>query len=68
MKAHYVKEGEATRTETSIDLVRIIVEDSAGNQYRITQDKFGGIDILAEDGHIIIEPHVANHITIKTQQ
>ena len=43
----------------------VFVEDSKGNRYEIKQDKFGGIEIMASDS-LSIEPHVSNHITIKT--
>ena len=45
---------------------RIEITDSDDNCYEIKPDKFGGIEIVASDGSISIEPHVANHITIKT--
>lgn len=36
------------------------------NDYEIRADKFGGIDIIANDGKISIEPCMSNSITIKT--
>ena len=46
--------------------LRIEVEDSRGKRYRIREDMEGGIEILAEDGKLIVEPHMANVIIIKT--
>lgn len=44
----------------------VVIEDKDGNRYRISQDRLGGIEIIAEDGRVAIEPTVSNHITIKT--
>ena len=48
------------------DTERIIVTDKYGNRYRIKADRFGGLEIMAEDGNISIEPNVSNLLTIKT--
>lgn len=40
--------------------------DDDNNDYEIRADKFGGIDIIANDGKISIEPYMSNNITIKT--
>lgn len=45
---------------------RIEVIDDDDNRYEIKPDKFGGIEVQAADGRIVIEPHVSNEITIKT--
>ena len=45
----------------------IDITDEQGNVYEIRINKFGGIDIIATDGTIIIEPCVSNNITIKTR-
>lgn len=45
---------------------RIEVTDNEDNWYEIRPDKFGGIEILASDGSIAIEPSVSNMIVIKT--
>ena len=47
---------------------RIEVTDSDGNRYEIRPDKFGGIEVMASDGSISIEPKVSNHIVIKTNR
>ena len=36
------------------------------NDYEMRTDRFGGIDIIANDGKISIEPCMSNNITIKT--
>lgn len=46
---------------------RIDITDEQGNVYEIRINKFGGIDIIATDGAIIIEPCVSNNINIKTR-
>jgi hypothetical protein len=45
---------------------RIEITDNDGNRYEIKPDKFGGIEVMASEGSIAIEPHVSNQITIKT--
>ena len=62
MTIEYKKDNEWVVQTTEV----IIVADSDENQYRISQDKFGGIEILAEDGPASIEPRVSNQLTIKT--
>ena len=47
---------------------RIEVTDIDNNRYEIKPDKFGGIEILASDGSISIEPKVSNQIMIKTNR
>ena len=56
----------ATLKEDTVNAKRIVIEDNEGSTYRIQPDKFGGIEIIAEDGKMSIEPNVSNHITIKT--
>ena len=45
---------------------RIEITDNDDNRYEIKPGKFGGIEVQAADGRIVIEPHVSNEITIKT--
>ena len=45
---------------------RIEVSDKEGNWYEIRPDKFGGIEVMASDGPIIIEPKVSNQLVLKT--
>lgn len=45
---------------------RVILQDKDGNRYRVTADKFGGLEIMAEDGKLSVEPHMANVIIVKT--
>lgn len=45
---------------------RIEITDNDDNRYEIKPDKFGGIEVMASEGSIAIEPHVSNQITIKT--
>lgn len=40
--------------------------DDDNNDYEMRADRFGGIDIIANDGKISIEPCMSNNITIKT--
>lgn len=56
----------ATLKEDTINAKRIVIQDNDGNRYRIQTDKFGGIEIMAEDGRVSIEPNVSNVITVKT--
>lgn len=44
----------------------VIIHDDKDNRYKLSIDKFGGIDIIALDGSLSIEPHVSNNVTIKT--
>lgn len=62
MTIEYKKDGEIVVQSTNV----VVVVDSDGNQYRISQNKFGGIEILAEDGPVSIEPRVSNQLAIKT--
>lgn len=48
------------------ETTRIVLQDKDGNRYRVTQDRFGGIDIMAEDGKLSIEPNVSNVVVLKT--
>lgn len=45
---------------------RVILQDKDGNRYRVIADKFGGLEIMAEDGKLSVEPHMANVIIVKT--
>lgn len=47
---------------------RIEVTDNDGNVYEIKPDKFGGIEIIANDGTITVNPRMSNHITVETRQ
>lgn len=47
---------------------RIYITDSEGNEYELKPYKFGGIEILANDGTINIHPSVSNCIRISTTQ
>lgn len=47
---------------------RIEVIDSNDNHYEMRSNKFGGIEVMASDGSISIEPMVSNHIVIKTNK
>lgn len=57
---------QATLKEDTVFAKRIIIEDNDGNRYRIKPDKFGGIEIMAEDGKMTVNPHMANVIIVKT--
>lgn len=61
MKIQTRKTGKTENHEAT----SLIVFDDKDNRFRIMCDKFGGINILAEDGAILIEPHVSNDITLK---
>lgn len=53
--------------EVQLEEVRtIIITDSKGMRYRIKEDTFGGLELMAEDGRMSIEPNVSNLVTIKT--
>ncbi len=45
---------------------RLYVYDDDGNEYAIKANKFGGIEICANDGKISVEPKVSNLIIIKS--
>lgn len=46
--------------------VRITITDSQGNTYRIKEDVTGGIEVMAEDGILSIEPNSSNLVYLKT--
>ena len=48
------------------ETTRITLQDVDGNRYRVTQNRFGGIEIMAEDGKLSIEPNVSNVVVLKT--
>lgn len=54
------------RAEKDIEVRKVLVTDAHGCRYRITENKFGGLEVMALDGGIAIEPNVSNLITIKT--
>lgn len=62
MDVHYRNESKWIDDKSDL----IIIKDKDGNQYRICQDKFGGLEILVEDGRVSVEPIVSNHIVVKT--
>lgn len=64
-KLKYKYEDQETKV-TLENYQRLYVYDDNGNEYAIKADKFGGIEICANDGKISIEPSVSNVITIKT--
>lgn len=47
---------------------RIEVTDKDDNRYEIRPDKFGGIEILANDGSITVNPIMSNQIIVETKQ
>lgn len=55
-----------SRETRAIDARLIVIKDSEGNSYRIKENKFGGLEIMADDGQLAIEPSVSNLIVIKT--
>lgn len=40
--------------------------DEYNNDFELRPDRFGGMDVIANDGKISIEPCMSNNITIKT--
>ena len=50
------------------EVSKIVIHDKDGNRYRIVEDKLGGLEIMAEDGRLVIEPNVSNVIIIKTKE
>lgn len=46
---------------------RIEITDNDGNRYEIKPDKFGGIEILASDGSISVNPRMSNQIIVETK-
>lgn len=58
---------EDQETEVTLNKYqRVYVYDNNGNEYAIKANKFGGIEICANDGKISVEPSVSNLIVIKT--
>ena len=47
---------------------RIEITDNDGNRYEIRPDKFGGIEILANDGSISVNPRMSNQVIVETRQ
>ncbi len=45
----------------------IYLYDGKDNQYRISLNKFGELEIQSTDGGLSVEPNVSNEITIKTK-
>ena len=64
-KLKYKYEDQETKV-TLENYQKLYVYDNNGNEYAIKADKFGGIEICANDGKISVEPSVSNIITIKT--
>ena len=64
-KLKYKHEDQETKV-TLENYQKLYVYDNNGNEYAIKADKFGGIEICANDGKISVEPSVSNVITIKT--
>lgn len=49
------------------EVSKIVIHDKDGNRYRIVEDTFGGLEIMAEDGKLVVEPYMANVIILKTK-
>lgn len=47
---------------------RVEITDDDGNRYEIRTDKFGGIEILANDGSISVNPRMSNQIIVETRR
>lgn len=45
----------------------VYVWDGNGEEFRITLNQFGQLEIYANHSNILVKPNVANHITIKTE-
>ena len=54
------------KTVTFEEAQRLILTDSKGNRYRIKEDAFGALEIMALDGRLSIEPNTSNLIALKT--
>ena len=50
-----------------IEANSIYLYDGEDNQYRISLNKFGELEIQSTDGGLSVEPNVSNEITIKTK-
>ncbi len=52
--------------ETVVDNAKVIkVSDKTGKEFRITEDMFSGIEILAEhDSYLYIKPVYGNQVTL----
>ena len=58
---------EDQETEVTLSKYKsLYVYDDNGNEYAIKANKFGGIEICANDGKISVEPSVSNLIFVKT--
>ena len=64
-KVKYKIEDQETEVALS-KYQRLYVYDDNGNAYAIKANKFGGIEICANDGKISVEPAVSNLIFVKT--
>lgn len=58
------KTDKGEKTEMEYKVLYITGKD--GKLYRIKDDYEHGLDILAEDGRALVEPHTSNHITVFT--
>lgn len=45
----------------------VYVWDGKGEEFRITLNQFGQLEIYSNHSNILVKPNVANHITIKTE-
>lgn len=61
-KIDYHKEQETEEVRNGI-----YVYDGKGEEFRITLDQFGQLEIYSNHSNILVKPNVANHITIKTE-
>ena len=58
--------GKDFGAEKDLEVRRVLVTDAQGCRYRIMENKFGGLEVMALDGGIAIEPSVSNLIYLKT--
>lgn len=52
--------------KTEIECKYLYITGKDGKLYRIQDDYEHGIDILAECGRALVEPHTSNHLTVFT--
>jgi hypothetical protein len=61
-----IKIRDKNGNETVIDDAKVLkVSDKTGKEFRITEDNFNGIEVLAEhDSYLYVKPGYGNQVTL----
>lgn len=68
MKIQVINHSNEQPIQVVKDQNGIYVWDGNGEEYRISVNQFGDLEIYSSRANILVKPCVANHIVIKTER